>query len=218
VLVVLLAAGAALHFTQYGMFGVYFFDRFMPGAGDPAQVASAIRQAEEKAQTDRWVDLRESLRMLGAARRGAGLNRELLARSLVQFYTCASTTIRAPRVRRRSVTPRQRRAEGCAAFAADACAAVGWSAQGSRRKLSATRRAIRTCLVAADRSRVASRRGRAAFARAVGRRRSARVWEWPARDRSAGRRRARRRRRGPAGEPEPRGRVDAARHAARRGR
>src|SRR5690606_9599788 len=33
--VIVLAAGAGLGFTPYGYFGMYFFDQFMPGAGDP---------------------------------------------------------------------------------------------------------------------------------------------------------------------------------------
>ena len=79
----LLAVGAGLGFTPYGYFGVYFFDRFMPGAGDPAQVRAAITSAEELAASDRWADVRRSMIALGRARSEAGLNRELLARSLV---------------------------------------------------------------------------------------------------------------------------------------
>ncbi len=83
VLVVLLAAGGALAFTPYGAFGMYFFDRFMPGAGDPAVVRATIERAEETAASDRWTDLREARRILSRARHDAGLNRELLGRSLV---------------------------------------------------------------------------------------------------------------------------------------
>ncbi|MFK7990765.1 MAG: tetratricopeptide repeat protein [Sandaracinaceae bacterium] len=83
VLGVLVAGGASLGLTSYGVFGIYFFDQFMPGAGDPAQTAAQIASAEEQAASDRWVDLRGSLMTLGDARRTAGLNRTLLARSLV---------------------------------------------------------------------------------------------------------------------------------------
>jgi len=83
VLGLLVAAGVGLGFTPYGYFGVYFFDQFMPGAGDPAQVRSTIASAEELAASDRWADVRRSMIALGRARNQAGLNRELLARSLV---------------------------------------------------------------------------------------------------------------------------------------
>jgi predicted Zn finger-like uncharacterized protein len=83
VLGVLLAAGAALAFTPYGLFGVHFFEQFMPGAGDPAVVRATITRAEEQARPDGYWDLRASLTTLGRVRRDAGLNRELLARSLV---------------------------------------------------------------------------------------------------------------------------------------
>lgn len=127
ILGVLLAAGAGLEFTPYGMFGIYFFDRFMPGAGDPARVAAVIREAEEVAKSDRWVDLRASLRTLSAARHDAGLNRELLARSLVheslyglRFDDDPRRATRASSIRHRL---EERRAEGptiALAFAADA--------------------------------------------------------------------------------------------------
>ena len=83
VLALIVGAGGALHFTPYGAFGMYFFDRFLPGSGDPAQVRAAITSAEEVANSDRWQDVRQALVTLGNARHGAGLNRELLARSLV---------------------------------------------------------------------------------------------------------------------------------------
>ncbi|HJL18046.1 MAG TPA: tetratricopeptide repeat protein [Sandaracinaceae bacterium LLY-WYZ-13_1] len=83
VLLLLVGAGAALGLTPYGLFGIYYFDRFLPGAGDPARVRQVIEAAEEQAASDRWVDLRRSLVTLGEARHDAGLNRALLARSLV---------------------------------------------------------------------------------------------------------------------------------------
>ncbi len=83
VLVVLLGGGAALGLTPYGPFGMNLLEPFMPGAGDPAQVEAAIRAAEEEAQSDRWADVRHSLVTLGNARREAGINKRMLARSLL---------------------------------------------------------------------------------------------------------------------------------------
>ena len=65
------------------MFGINLLEPLLPGAGDPVRVRAAIAQAEEEAASDRWVDVRASLATLGNARRDAGLNRELLARSLL---------------------------------------------------------------------------------------------------------------------------------------
>ncbi len=82
-LTLLLAAGGALGFTPYGVFGINLIDQLLPGAGDPVQVRAAITTAEEQAASDAWLDVRESLVTLGRARRGMGLNAELLSRSLV---------------------------------------------------------------------------------------------------------------------------------------
>lgn len=79
----LIAGGAALGFTPYGYFGMYYVDRFLPGAGDPAAVRAAIARAEEQAGSDTWASVRESLRTLASARHDAGLNRDLLARSML---------------------------------------------------------------------------------------------------------------------------------------
>jgi predicted Zn finger-like uncharacterized protein len=78
------AAGMALGtFTSHGYFGVYLLEQLLPAAGDPAQVAATIRQAEKIAKSDTYVDVRKSLVVLSDARNEAGLNRELLARSLL---------------------------------------------------------------------------------------------------------------------------------------
>jgi tetratricopeptide (TPR) repeat protein len=82
-LVVAGAAGAALTFTEYGVFGVYFWERWLPEAGDPQFARSAIEKAEKIAATDNYVDVKRSLKELGEARGKAGLNRELLTRSLL---------------------------------------------------------------------------------------------------------------------------------------
>ncbi len=70
-------------FTHHGYFGVYLLEQLLPAAGDPARVAAAIAQAEKMAKTDTFVDVRKSLVVLSDARNEAGLNHELLARSLL---------------------------------------------------------------------------------------------------------------------------------------
>jgi predicted Zn finger-like uncharacterized protein len=70
-------------FTQHGWFGVYLLEQLLPAAGDPARVKEAIDQAERQAKTDAYVDARRALITLSDARNDAGLNRELLARSLL---------------------------------------------------------------------------------------------------------------------------------------
>ncbi|MCC6874713.1 MAG: zinc-ribbon domain-containing protein [Sandaracinaceae bacterium] len=84
VVVLLLAAGGVgMGFTPYGWFGMKLAEDFMPGAGDPAQVQSVIRRAEESARSDAWTDVFAARVALGRARRDSGLNRALLSRSLV---------------------------------------------------------------------------------------------------------------------------------------
>jgi predicted Zn finger-like uncharacterized protein len=85
VLVVLIGASgmAAGTFTSYGYFGVYLLEQLLPAAGDPAQVAATIAQAEKIAKSDTFLDVRKSLVVLSDARNEAGLNRELLGRSLL---------------------------------------------------------------------------------------------------------------------------------------
>jgi predicted Zn finger-like uncharacterized protein len=82
-LVLLGAGGAALTFTSYGVFGIYYWEHLLPEAGDPQFARSAIEKAEKIAASDTYVDARRSLKELGDARGKAGLNRELLTRSLL---------------------------------------------------------------------------------------------------------------------------------------
>ncbi|MBC7170917.1 MAG: hypothetical protein H5U40_00730, partial [Polyangiaceae bacterium] len=83
VLLLLVGGGAALHFTPFGLFGVYAIEEYLPQAGTAAEVQRSIQRAEERAASDTYIDARAALADLAAARRGAGLNRELLVRSLV---------------------------------------------------------------------------------------------------------------------------------------
>lgn len=81
---VVVAAGVATGFaTNYGFFGMYFFERFTAAAGSAESAARVIRDAEEHAATDVFSDVRASLLLLSRARHSEGLNRPLLARSVV---------------------------------------------------------------------------------------------------------------------------------------
>ena len=82
VLIVLGGAGAALGLTDYGYFGVYFLERYLPEAGDARFARDAIERAEKTAASDTYRDVQKSLALLGESRHKAGLNRELLTRSL----------------------------------------------------------------------------------------------------------------------------------------
>ncbi len=86
--VVLIAAGAGLAFTPLGPFGSHALEAYLPGAGDPAAVRAVITRADELALHDLREDSWSALVQLAEARTHAGLNRELLARSLLHeaFY------------------------------------------------------------------------------------------------------------------------------------
>lgn len=87
-LVMLVAAGAGLTFTPLGPFGIHALDPYLPGAGDPAAVQAVMRAADELALHDVREDAWRALEQLAQARTDAGLNRQLLARSLLHeaFY------------------------------------------------------------------------------------------------------------------------------------
>jgi predicted Zn finger-like uncharacterized protein len=82
-LVIVGGAGAALGFTDYGFFGIYVLEQYLPEAGSPKFAREAIERAEKSAAPDTYKGVRSSLMVLGEARRSAGLNRELLTRSLL---------------------------------------------------------------------------------------------------------------------------------------
>ncbi len=84
-LLLLGAAGAGLHYTPFGAFGRYAIEPYLEGAGDAGAVQRQIDEAESQAMSDTYADVRGSLRTLGDARRGAYLNRELLARSAMHL-------------------------------------------------------------------------------------------------------------------------------------
>jgi tetratricopeptide (TPR) repeat protein len=80
---VLIGAGAALGFTDYGFFGIYVLEQYLPEAANPRFAREAIERAEKSAADDSYKGVRRSLVALGEARHQAGLNRELLTRSLL---------------------------------------------------------------------------------------------------------------------------------------
>ncbi|MCB9595883.1 MAG: zinc-ribbon domain-containing protein [Sandaracinaceae bacterium] len=138
-LVLLLGGGAALGLTPYGIFGINLLEPFLPGAGDPAQVQAAIRTAEERAASDRWQDIRAARVTLGNARREAGLNKEILARSLLHEglyrvrFAPNATSRRASAIRARMMEREMAGPEVSLAFAADDLA--GGDVVSARRSL-----------------------------------------------------------------------------------
>jgi len=82
-LVLLGGAGAAMGLTDHGFFGVYFLEQFLPEAADARFAHEAIARAEKTASTDTYRDVQRGLKLLGESRHKAGLNRELLTRSLL---------------------------------------------------------------------------------------------------------------------------------------
>lgn len=103
--VVVLGAGAALGTTPYGYFGMFFLEQYLPAAGNDAEVKAAIKKAETLVGSDSYADTRAALKTLSEARASAGLNRMLLARSLlherlfqVRFQETGSSAGRAARI------------------------------------------------------------------------------------------------------------------------
>ncbi|HJK98727.1 MAG TPA: tetratricopeptide repeat protein, partial [Polyangiaceae bacterium LLY-WYZ-14_1] len=78
--------GVGLGWTPYGYFGRYFLERFLPAAGNVAVAEGAISRAEALAKTDTYEDVRQALALLAKERREYGLNRRLLARSLLHEH------------------------------------------------------------------------------------------------------------------------------------
>lgn len=80
---VVVGVGFGLGYTDYGYFGLYALEQFLPEAGDDATVNTLVTNAEETAATDSYLDVRQSLRQLSEGRREMGLHRGLLARSVL---------------------------------------------------------------------------------------------------------------------------------------
>ena len=69
--------------TKYGLFGIHLVEPFLPGSGDELVVTQAIEGAELVAASDTYSATRAALAQLSVARGEAGLNRSLVARSLL---------------------------------------------------------------------------------------------------------------------------------------
>jgi tetratricopeptide (TPR) repeat protein len=82
-LVLLGGGGAAMGLTDHGFFAVYYLEQFLPEAADARFAHEAIARAEKTASTDTYRDVQRGLKVLGDSRHKAGLNRELLTRSLL---------------------------------------------------------------------------------------------------------------------------------------
>ncbi len=83
VVAVLLGTGFYLGTTEYGLFGMHLVEPFLPASGDDLVVAQTTEQAEMIASSDTYSATKQALGLLEAARRDAGLNRSLVARSLL---------------------------------------------------------------------------------------------------------------------------------------
>jgi len=82
-LAAVLGTGFYLGTTQYGLFGIHLVEPFLPASGDAVLVAQAIEDAEIIAAADTYGATRQALARLEGERRGASLNRSLIARSLL---------------------------------------------------------------------------------------------------------------------------------------
>ncbi len=83
VVVVIVGAGFYSGTTKHGLFGIHLVEPFLPAAGDEFVVTQAIESAELLAAQDTYAASRLVLAQLAAERRDAGLNRSLVARSLL---------------------------------------------------------------------------------------------------------------------------------------
>jgi len=81
--VVIVGAGFYSGTTKYGLFGMHLVEPFLPASGDEVVVTQAIESAELAAAADTYGATRLVLAQLAAERRDAGLNRSLVARSLL---------------------------------------------------------------------------------------------------------------------------------------
>ncbi|RLB50012.1 MAG: hypothetical protein DRJ42_19790 [Deltaproteobacteria bacterium] len=118
-----------------GYFGIYLAEQLLPEAGDAGAVQAAVTSAEEEASSDTYDGVRASLRTLADARNGMGLNRPLLARSLVheglflaRFGDDPASAGRADNIRRRL---EERGYEGADMLLADAATALATGADGA---------------------------------------------------------------------------------------
>jgi predicted Zn finger-like uncharacterized protein len=82
-IVALALAGLGAGLTDYGIFWIYLFEQYLPAAGTPAFANTTIKEAERLSLSDTYGDVRRSLKTLAAARAKTGLNRAILAASVL---------------------------------------------------------------------------------------------------------------------------------------
>ncbi len=80
---VIAAAGLGMGLTEHGIFGIYFFEKYLPSAGSNEFARDAIADVEKTAVDDTYRGSRSALKKLDMARKDRGLNRLLLTRSLM---------------------------------------------------------------------------------------------------------------------------------------
>ena len=78
-----LGFGFSLTNTKHGLFGQYTIEKLFPAAGHDEEVYATIAEAEAGSQTDTFEAVRDGTYALGTLRKKAGLNRQLLTRSVV---------------------------------------------------------------------------------------------------------------------------------------
>ena len=102
--VIVLGAGYYPGSTKYGLFGIHLVEPFLPASGDAVHVAQAIHKAESAAASDTYEGNVRALEVLERARADAGLNRALIARSLLHESYFQNRFGRGPK-RRSEVDP-----------------------------------------------------------------------------------------------------------------
>ena len=80
---IIVGSGFYLGTTKYGLFGIHLLEPMLPASGDPALVAQTVEAAESIAASDTYVAQQQAIAELQAARADAGLNRSLVARTLL---------------------------------------------------------------------------------------------------------------------------------------
>ena len=82
-LALIAVAGLGMGMTEHGIFGIYFFEQYLPSASSDEFARDAIADSEKTAADDTYRGSRMALKKLDVARRDRGLNRLLLTRSLM---------------------------------------------------------------------------------------------------------------------------------------
>ncbi len=76
-------AGFYLGGTEYGLFGVHLIEPYLPGSGDPVEIAQGIAAAEQQLALDTYDESTTAIAQLTALQARAELNQALAARRLM---------------------------------------------------------------------------------------------------------------------------------------